>query len=277
MRLDLLQVYSRIHLHHGLVSPNPVSSSPLSPLPFSHFPTTLQNAQRNSVGKTSLMNRYSTHKFTGQYKATIGADFVSKECIVVDAFGQRHLVTLQIWDTAGQERFQSLGNTFYRGSDAAMLVYDITDPSSLDHLTHWQTEFLNQVGGGVGGAMSMSDGPSFPFVVVGNKCDKEQDRLVPPHRALEWCSSAQQQKVSTPTPYGCYGSSSPPLPHYDVSAKTAANVEDAFQELARLALQHEEHRRRSQPQLFVPPTTEPIDLRRQASSSVSDSGPPGCC
>jgi hypothetical protein len=63
------------------------------------------------------MNRYSSGKFTGQYKATIGADFLSKEAFVSDHFGVRRPVTLQIWDTAGQERFQSLGNSFYRGSD----------------------------------------------------------------------------------------------------------------------------------------------------------------
>lgn len=68
-----------------------------------------------SVGKTCLLNRYSTGKFTGQYKATIGADFLTKETVVTDAFGQRHVVTLAIWDTAGQERFQSLGSAFYRG------------------------------------------------------------------------------------------------------------------------------------------------------------------
>jgi len=90
----------------------------------------------SGVGKTSLMNRYSTGKFTGQYKATIGADFLSKENVVVtdNLFATRTLVTLQIWDTAGQERFQSLGQGFYRGADACLLVYDITDPHSLDNL-----------------------------------------------------------------------------------------------------------------------------------------------
>jgi Ras-related protein Rab-7A len=119
------------------------------------------------------MNRYSTGKFTGQYKATIGADFLSKENVVVtDAYGQRHLATLQIWDTAGQERFQSLGVGFYRGADACLLVYDITDPHSLDNLDHWRKEFLEQVGGG-GGMQGLGDSSaSFPFVVLGNKLDK---------------------------------------------------------------------------------------------------------
>ena len=124
------------------------------------------------VGKTSLMNRFSTGKFTGQYKATIGADFLSKDNVVVnDNFtGQRHLVTLQIWDTAGQERFQSLGVGFYRGADACLLVYDVTDPHSLDNLDHWRKEFLDQVGGGIQGLGDAST--QFPFVVVGNKIDK---------------------------------------------------------------------------------------------------------
>lgn len=125
----------------------------------------------SGVGKTSVMNRYSTGKFTGQYKATIGADFVSRENVVVtDLYGQRHLVTLQIWDTAGQERFQSLGVGFYRGADACLLVYDITDPHSLDSLDHWRKEFLDQVGGGVHGLGDAST--QFPFVVLGNKMDK---------------------------------------------------------------------------------------------------------
>lgn len=132
------------------------------------------------------MNRYSTGKFTGQYKATIGADFLTKEMVVTDWFGQRHVVTLQIWDTAGQERFQSLGVAFYRGADCAMLVYDVTDPHSLDNLEHWRNEFLQQVSGPIGASMMLlqqqqlqssallnnSTSAQFPFVVVGNKIDK---------------------------------------------------------------------------------------------------------
>ena len=118
------------------------------------------------------MNRYSSGKFTGQYKATIGADFLSKDAFVSDQFGVRRPVTLQIWDTAGQERFQSLGNSFYRGSDACLLVYDITDPHSLDNLDHWRREFLQHVGGGLGDLEPALGQSSFPFVVLGNKMDK---------------------------------------------------------------------------------------------------------
>jgi Ras-related protein Rab-7A len=228
------------------------------------------------------LNRFSSGKFTGQYKATIGADFVTKELVVSDAFGQRHLVTLQVWDTAGQERFQSLGVAFYRGADAAMLVYDIADPRSLDHLDRWKAEFLQQVGGmaSLGGGGGVGGGVQFPFVVAGNKADKEANRRIPHLRAEEWCRNAATT-MATAAAENPYGSSyyALPLPHFATSAKTSIGVEDAFQELARLALQYEDYKRRSQPQLFVPPSaSEPIDLRRQASSTVSsDSSGQGCC
>ena len=45
-----------------------------------------------SVGKTSLMNQYVNKKFSNQYKATIGADFLTKEVMVDD-----RLVTMQVF------------------------------------------------------------------------------------------------------------------------------------------------------------------------------------
>ena len=51
----------------------------------------LTNVHACSVGKTSLMNQYVNKKFTSQYKATIGADFLTKEVMVDD-----RLVTMQV-------------------------------------------------------------------------------------------------------------------------------------------------------------------------------------
>lgn len=93
---------------------------------------------------------HSTYSFASfianlRYKATIGADFLTKEVMVDD-----RLVTLQIWvcwasistspgwsdfqDTAGQERFQSLGVAFYRGSDCCVLVYDVNNTQTFTNL-----------------------------------------------------------------------------------------------------------------------------------------------
>merc|ERR1711918_87053 len=93
----------------------------------------------SGVGKTSLMNQYVNKKFSNQYKATIGADFLTKEVMVDD-----RLVTMQIWDTAGQERFQSLGVAFCRGADSCVLVFDVHGLKTFDNLDSWRDEFLIQ-------------------------------------------------------------------------------------------------------------------------------------
>ncbi|CAG9312154.1 RAB7A_1 [Blepharisma stoltei] len=159
----------------------------------------------SAVGKTSLMNQYVNKRFTQQYKATIGADFLTKEIMIDDK-----LVTLQIWDTAGQERFQSLGTAFYRGSDCCVLVYDITSSKSFESLGSWKEEFLSQ--------SNARDAENFPFVVLGNKVDKEDERKVPNARASQWCRDTGN------------------MPFFETSAKDAVNVDDAFMMIARNAL-----------------------------------------
>lgn len=161
----------------------------------------------SGVGKTSLMNQFVNKKFSNQYKATIGADFLTREVMV-----DNKLVTLQIWDTAGQERFQSLGVAFYRGADCCVLAFDVTVASSFKNLDSWRDEFLIQA--------SPRDSEHFPFVVIGNKIDLE-NRAVTTKRAQQWCESKNH------------------APYFETSAKDAINVEQAFQTVARNALAQE--------------------------------------
>jgi len=162
----------------------------------------------SGVGKTSLLERYITNKFSIMYKATIGADFMTKE-VELD---KNRLVTLQLWDTAGQERFQSLGTSFYRGADCCVLVYDVTMKEAFDDLELWRREFLLHAG------INSSDAETYPFVVVGNKVDKENQRAISYKTAELWC-----QKRGN-------------MPYVETSAKDATNVEQAFLTAAELAL-----------------------------------------
>ena len=189
----------------------------------------------SAVGKTSLMNRFVKQEFSQQYRATIGADFLSKE-IMID----NKLVTLQIWDTAGQERFQSLGVAFYRGSDCCVLVYDITSSKSFDSLESWREEFLNQA--------NPKNPESFPFVVLGNKVDKEQERRVQTTKAQAWTRSKGE------------------IPLFECSAKDSVNVEEAFQEIARRALKKEQ-----QEETYL---TNTVNLASPASRPPRKAG---CC
>jgi Ras-related protein Rab-7A len=174
----------------------------------------------SGVGKTSLMNQFVNKKFSNQYKATIGADFLTKEVLVDD-----RLVTMQIWDTAGQERFQSLGVAFYRGADACILVYDVTVGKTFDNLESWREEFLIQAG--------PRDPENFPFIVIGNKIDCEANRVVPQKKALSWCQTKGN------------------IPYFETSAKEAINVEQAFQVVARNALKQE-----AEDEVYLPDTID---------------------
>ncbi|XP_078432165.1 ras-related protein Rab7 [Wolffia australiana] len=161
----------------------------------------------SGVGKTSLMNQYVNKKFSQQYKATIGADFVTKELVIED-----RLVTLQIWDTAGQERFRSLGVAFYRGADCCILVYDVNVLKSFDTLDTWHDDFLKQA--------SPPDPKTFPFILLGNKVDIDggNSRVVSEKKAKDWCSSKGG------------------IPYFETSAKEDINVDAAFLRIAQLAL-----------------------------------------
>ena len=85
------------------------------------------------------------------------------------------VVTLQIWDTAGQEKFQSLGYAFYRGADCCALVYDITNSKSFENLDKWKDGFIENAG--------PDDPKTFPFVLIGNKVDRDPERKVDTNRA----------------------------------------------------------------------------------------------
>ncbi|CAL9727707.1 ypt/Rab-type GTPase Ypt7p [Monosporozyma unispora] len=165
----------------------------------------------SGVGKTSLMHRYVNDKYSQQYKATIGADFLTKEVTVDDK-----VATMQVWDTAGQERFQSLGVAFYRGADCCVLVYDVTNTKSFENIKTWRDEFLVHA--------NVSSPETFPFVILGNKVDIEDNKKTVNVK------SAQELAKSLGN-----------IPLFLTSAKDAINVDSAFEEIARNALQQNQN------------------------------------
>ncbi|KAF2786797.1 GTP-binding protein yptV5 [Melanomma pulvis-pyrius CBS 109.77] len=96
------------------------------------------------VGKTSLVHRYVRNAFTPPTTtSTIGASFLTKRVVDIDT---STTVRLQIWDTAGQERFRSISKLYYRGANAGVLCYDITDPHSFEEMGRWLQELKTNLG-----------------------------------------------------------------------------------------------------------------------------------
>lgn len=150
------------------------------------------------------MNRYVHKRFDSSYKATIGADFYTKD-VLVDG----KATTLQIWDTVGQERFQSMGISFYRGADCVVLVYDVSSPITYHSLEMWKDEFL------IHG--SPREPGSFPFVVIGNKIDLGNSVC---------CKDGVQDLLMCDYTVPCFLT----------SAKDGLNIEEAFAKVAKMAL-----------------------------------------
>lgn len=75
-------------------------------------------------------------------------------------------MNLAIWDTAGQEKFHALGPIYYRSSNGAVLVYDITDEDSFQKVKSWVKELRKMLG------------TDICLVIAGNKTDLEKNRNV---------------------------------------------------------------------------------------------------
>lgn len=151
-----------------------------------------------SVGKTSLALRFSADEFQPYSESTIGASF-SEPTMIID----KTKITFNIWDTAGQEKYHALASMYYRGASAAIVVFDISRPSSFLTLQRWVNE-LKEKGPG-----------DIVIVVCGNKVDLETsgDRQV-----------SREEAEGYATQIGaCY---------METSARDNTNVKELFAEVA---------------------------------------------
>ena len=110
----------------------------------------------SSVGKSSIINRYTENEFNFSFVSTIGIDFKKKTIKIKD-----NDVTIKIWDTAGQELYRTCQKQYYKNSDGILLIFDVTYMKSFVLLESWITEIENE---------TSNDNV---IVIVGNKIDLE--------------------------------------------------------------------------------------------------------
>jgi Ras-related protein Rab-8A len=120
----------------------------------------------SNVGKSSLLLRFVDDQFSPSFVTTVGIDFKIKD-VVLPSCGTK--VKLQIWDTAGQERFRTITSAYYRGAQAIVIVYDITNKQSFSHLAYWVSQVKDS---------TATAGNNPILVIVGNKADLAEQRAV---------------------------------------------------------------------------------------------------
>jgi len=151
----------------------------------------------SAVGKSSLVLRFVKGQFLDYQESTIGAAFLTQTVCLNDT-----TVKFEIWDTAGQERYHSLAPMYYRGAQAAIVVYDITSYDSFDRAKKWVKELQRQ------------GNPNIVIALAGNKVDLASKRAVEIEEAQPY---AEENGIL----------------FMETSAKTAANVNELFVAIAK--------------------------------------------
>lgn len=111
-------------------------------------------------------------------------------------------VLLEIWDTAGQERYRSLVKFFYKNAKGALLVFDLCDKTSFHNLDFWLK------------SIKMNSDKELVIFVLGNKCDKAENRQVNEEEIKIFCETNE-------------------LEYFQTSAKEGVRIHDVFFELGR--------------------------------------------
>ena len=117
----------------------------------------------SSVGKTSLIRRYTKNIFNLNHLETTGLEFNSKEERI-----NHKIIKVKIWDTAGQEIFHSLTKNFFRKADGIIIVFDVTNKESFDKIHDW----VKSVHDNIDSYREMN------IIIVGNKIDLDENREV---------------------------------------------------------------------------------------------------
>ncbi|XP_016357974.1 ras-related protein Rab-39B-like [Sinocyclocheilus anshuiensis] len=159
----------------------------------------------STVGKSSLLKRYTEDLFLECINQTVGVDFYVHFLEVEP--GVR--VKLQFWDTAGQERFRSVTRSYYRNSVGGLLVFDLGNRKSFENVQQWYAEVCERV-----------QPYTVLFVLVGHK----SDQVKAGERAVD---RTEAEKLASQLG----------APYIEASAKTGHNVKEAFELLTQQVYQ----------------------------------------
>ena len=155
----------------------------------------------SSVGKTNLLTQYVDGKTSENIISTIGIEFKNK----IIELENRRKIRLQIWDTSGQEKFKALTKNYFRGCDAALFVFDVTNKDSFDNIKDWLKLYYEV------------NGENSKKILIGNKIDKE-NRVI---NKIELKNFAEDNGLKP----------------FEISVKNKEGIDEMFKEIIKLLIE----------------------------------------
>jgi len=186
----------------------------------------------SAVGKSSLVLRFVKGQFLEFQESTIGAAFLTQTVCLNDT-----TVKFEIWDTAGQERYHSLAPMYYRGAQAAIVVYDITSSESFERAKAWVKELQRQ------------GNPNIVIALAGNKVDLAAHRKVQIEDAQNYSDENG-------------------ILYMETSAKTAANVNELFVAIAKKLPKSQQPKSPSEDKIAIKGTTDFDNTNKKGSKGT---------
>ena len=150
----------------------------------------------SSVGKTSILERFVSKKFSEFQRCTINVECKKKSILL----GPTTSALLSIWDTAGEEKFRALTKNYYRDAQGILLLYDINDRKTFLDLNKWIIDIYE-----------ICKKEEISIILVGNKIDLE--RNVKEDEIIQFAEKYDFQQ-------------------FEVSAKNGINIDLIFEKLA---------------------------------------------
>jgi len=155
------------------------------------------------VGKTSTILRFSGKAFLRTYIPTMGVNITEKIIRV-----KKEIVEAIFWDIAGQVKFQTMRKHFYQGSEAIVLIFDLTNPMSFRSIKNWYNDVRK----------NMEREPKLIGYIFGNKSDLVDERKVQESEGLALAKELN-------------------LEYVEISALTGNNIEYAFYKVAEAVIE----------------------------------------
>ena len=156
----------------------------------------------SSVGKSSLILRFTDKTYTDSYISTIGVDFKIQTIKI-----NNKIIKIQIWDSSGSERIKTITSSYYRNSNGIFIAFDLTDKSTFLEVKNWLSE------------IERFAPENIVINLIGNKVDLQSKREVLFEEAKEYANIINAT-------------------YFETSAKLGININDMFINMVKEILEY---------------------------------------